>query len=472
VTELLARIFLPLTFVLVCLYALYDVVSSPGSFNGAGYLAVAIFLEILVIALWDYRRKFFPLLIVIFMVAGMDVPLNGPATSARWVVLAVGAMAGIIIYLRDRDHSFGVFHLVALFCAVSALVSAMVSALPAMALMKASSLLLVFLYGASGARVAVCGREAKFFSGLLLGCELLVYLSAVCYFAVHIPIFGNPNSMGAVMGIVMMPVLLWGFLISEGTLKLRRGFALTLCILLLLSSYARAAMVGAAVSSFVLCVAMRRYRLLLKGLGVALVAALVVAAMVPLRSGQSESLISAFVYKGREDGGIMASRTTPWQKTSVVIQRHPLFGAGFGTSATAADVSKVGTFTTTAASSREHGNSYLALLEWVGLLGVLPFVALISMIVFNVGRVMLWVRRTGSPFSPMVPLAAVLLSGLIHATFEDWLFAVGYYMCVFFWAFAFVLVDVLRATEQPVLTASRYPARPWASGYGLVRPIL
>jgi hypothetical protein len=31
---------------------------------------------------------------------------------------------------------------------------------------------------------------------------------------------------------------------------------------------------------------------------------------------------------------------------------------------------------------------------------------------------------------------------MLHATFEDWMFAPGYYLCVFFWCMAFVLVDL------------------------------
>jgi hypothetical protein len=40
-------------------------------------------------------------------------------------------------------------------------------------------------------------------------------------------------------------------------------------------------------------------------------------------------------------------------------------------------------------------------------------------------------------------VAAVVTAGLVHAAFEDWMFAVGYYVCVFFWTMAFILVDVL-----------------------------
>jgi hypothetical protein len=51
-------------------------------------------------------------------------------------------------------------------------------------------------------------------------------------------------------------------------------------------------------------------------------------------------------------------------------------------------------------------------------------------------------KRTKDPFSPAVPIALVMVAGLIHAGFEDWMFAVGYYLCVFFWSLAFVLIDV------------------------------
>jgi hypothetical protein len=55
------------------------------------------------------------------------------------------------------------------------------------------------------------------------------------------------------------------------------------------------------------------------------------------------------------------------------------------------------------------------------------------------------IRRRRDYFSPAIPAAAIVAAGLIHTMFEDWMFAVGYYLCVFFWAMAFILVDVLEA---------------------------
>lgn len=38
------------------------------------------------------------------------------------------------------------------------------------------------------------------------------------------------------------------------------------------------------------------------------------------------------------------------------------------------------------AATREHGNSYLAILEGVGLLGVLPFMTLVVMLALKLGN--------------------------------------------------------------------------------------
>jgi hypothetical protein len=65
----------------------------------------------------------------------------------------------------------------------------------------------------------------------------------------------------------------------------------------------------------------------------------------------------------------------------------------------------------------------------------------------NLGRVFKWLWRSKDPFSPTLPIAAILMAGLIHAMFEDWLFAVGYYVCIFFWSLAFMLPDFIPARD-------------------------
>jgi hypothetical protein len=104
-------------------------------------------------------------------------------------------------------------------------------------------------------------------------------------------------------------------------------------------------------------------------------------------------------------------------------------------------------FSSNSQTTREHGNSYLAIAEWAGLLGVMPFYVLVLFVAVYVKKTFSWLHRGGSVSAPIVPLAVMLTAGLIDTMFEDWLFAVGYYLCVFFWVHAFLLVDMLPAMQ-------------------------
>ena len=430
--------------------ALYAVLLRPAYFSNSDGLATLLFIEVLVAAIWNYRARFFPLLLAAFLWAGLALPLSEAWTTGRWVVLGVGALAGLIVYARDQRYSFGTFHLVALFCVIAAMVSAAVSAYPSLAFLKGTSLLLLFLYGSTGARLAVMERTAVFFSSLLMGCELLVYVSAILYFIFRSEIFGNPNSMGAVMGVAAAPLLLWGILVSERpTTRWRRAFAFALALVLLFSSYARAGIASALVSCILLCVSVRRYGLLLAGTCMALLLAALVATTVPLHQQPSDSLTAVFLYKGHREAGLLASRQSIWDDTVSAIKGHPWLGSGFGTSPTSSDlVRQPGNVESLREATREHGNSYLAITEWVGVVGDIPFFALVILIAVNVGCTLVQTRHTGDVFSPALPLATVLAAGLVHAAFEDWLFAVGYYLCIFFWSLAFIMVDVIHPLKN------------------------
>jgi O-antigen ligase len=455
--------------VVTCLVGIYLAIFRPAYLTSARALGALIFLQLLLAVIWNYRQRFFPVLLVVFLWAGATVPLSSIWTSGRWLVLAVGAFAGLVIYLKDEHHHFEMFHLVASVAVLSALISAMVSSYPATSTLKALSLLLLFLYGAAGARLAIVGREASFFSGLLVGCEIMVYCTAIAYFALGLHFFGNPNSLGAVMGVVVAPLLLWGILISERKItRRRRSVAFAVSLLLLFFSFARAGIVAAAVPCALLCIALRRYRLLIKGASVAALAAVLIYTVAPHQSAQSDSIVSMFLYKGQRDSGVLGSRQSPWQKTVSVIREHPWFGSGFGTSPVSADENlQTGKYASSADIAREHGNSYLAILEWVGLLGVVPFVILLFFIALKIIRVLVWVRRTTDPCHAAVPIALVLAAGLVHAAFEDWLFATGYYLCVFFWSYAFVVFDVAPATVPAIAVSGAQPTLRWTDRFGL-----
>jgi O-antigen ligase len=456
-----------------CTFAAYLAMYRPGYFNNYEYLGGLIFLQVVVAAVWNFRQRFFPLLLLVFLLAGIFTPLASAATVGRWFLLAVGAIVGFVVYMTDRWHRFGSFHLFAGLCVVAAFISAVVSAHPVLAALKALSILLLFLYGAAGARLAITGREAQFLRGLLASSEILIYVNVLLHFVFHQSLFNNPNSLGALTGVVLTPLLAWGVVTSQDTMtRRRRSFAFILSVLLLFFSLARAAIAGALLSCVLLCVVLRQYRLLAKGLAVSLAAAAVIAAVALPEAGDDSSLSDIYLYKGKREAGILGSRQSPWQQTVSVIQEHPWFGSGFGTSKTAVDeVVETRGFSSNSKFTREHGSSYLAILEWQGFLGVSPFLALVLVVALNAGEILVFVRRTRNVSFPALPLALVIIAGLVHAAFEDWMFAVGYYLCVLFWSFAFVLNDFV-SRKVPVQARAPFSSLSpqWPGGLEMAAP--
>jgi len=439
------------------------------------FLGGMLLLEVIIVSLWKYDQRFFVLLMIAFVWAGMSVPMQGIwRGGGRWIVLFAGTVAGSIIWMRIPRRHFGSLHLIAFFCVSAAFVSATVSSFLQMASLKALSLLLLFLYCATGARLAVLGREGHFFRGLLWGSEIVVYGTAICYLGLRASIYGNPNSLGAAMGIGIFPVLLWGWLTSDGPgVKFRRLVALLLCTYLVFLSMARAGMVSIALVTLVFCFCLRQYKLLVKVAALVLLLVAIMGILEPAALNQRlGGLTDAVLYKGHKGEGVMGSRRSPWDTTIATIKEHPWFGTGYGTSPTGeAPGFGFGIVASSAETSREHGSSYMTIAEWVGLLGVVPFVAILAVTASNVWKVCAWMHRTADPRHYSIPLAMVVLSGLVHASFEDWLFAVGSYLSVYFWVFAFLLADfVPAAVVAPVAGVVSRSSRPSPASFAAVVP--
>ncbi|HVM94261.1 MAG TPA: O-antigen ligase family protein [Terriglobales bacterium] len=433
-------------------------------FGSVSFLGAVLLIEVVIVSLWKYERRFFLLLMIAFLWAGMHVPMQNAWTGGRWFVLSAGAVIGYIVWMREPRGSFRTIHLLAFFCIGAALVSATVSPFVQMASYKALSLCLLFLYCSSGARLAVIGREERFFRGLVVAGEFAVVITAVCYFALDEPIWGNPNSLGAAMCIGVFPVLLWGWFVSEGPgVRLRRLAALLLCSTLVIYSLARAGIFSMIVVTVVFCVCLHQYRLLAKIVGAALVLVAATGMLAPpVLNKAVNDLEDSVLYKSHRDQGLLGSRQSPWEKSISTIKAHPLFGTGYGTSPTGEDPGlNFGKFASSAETAREHGSSYMTIVEWVGLLGVMPFIAIVGLTASHVWRVCRWMKRTSSFRHYSIPLALVVLAGLIHANFEDWMFAVGAYPCVYFWVFAFLLADLIPpAAAASKVTVMARPAVP------------
>src|SRR5580698_4437901 len=369
-----AAVLVPLSLVLFALFR-------PGYFTDEKYLGGLLLAELLLAALWSFREFFFPIVLLAFLLAGVKLPVGSGWAALRWVFLGLGACAGIVMVLKDRRHDFGLFHGLALFCVFAAGLSAAVSRYPTVAFLKAASLLLLFVYAATGARLAVRGRENQFFAGLLTGCEFFVALLAALYLA-GIEAMGNPNSLGAVMGVVAAPLLLWGTLVGESPrIRHRRLVLFAISILLVFHSHARASMMAAAISCGLLCRTLRKYKLLGLAVGISVIFVATAAIVKPeVFSNTVTSVTSSVLYKGQDPTrGLLESRTSPWQGAMNSIRDHFWFGSGFGTSDTGRNAdAPLETFASNSEMSAENGSSYLTIVTWVGIAGVLPFLALVA----------------------------------------------------------------------------------------------
>jgi O-antigen ligase len=447
------------------LAGLFLLITRPSYFRDPVILGALILTEIILASLWHYRTLYFGLTVLTFMLAGTNVPFVGAALTARWPVLGLGAIAGAALWMRSKRQSFSALHLAALFCVSAAAVSAIESNDPTTSLLKVLSLFFLFLYCSTGLRLSVAGREPQFMLGILLGCEVNVFWCAVVYSAGW-AFWGNPNSLGAVVGVVMTPFMLWGFLIAETrNQRYRRAVALLICLVLLFVSASRASILSAAITVVLMCFCLRRQRLLIEGTFLVVLVLAIAAVIEPAHFEQfSTNLTTDILYKGKKEEGVFGSRQSPWQSTVASLKQHPWFGTGFGTSDTGskgqvAKISVLEGIYTNEGTNREHGNSYLALAEYLGFLGMIPFTFLILLVVRMIVGTCLWMRRTADPRHYAVPLSMILLGGLIHAFFEDWLLAVGYYLCFFFWVAVFVLDDV-APERRPLRVTSASPAHP------------
>jgi O-antigen ligase len=460
VTERIPRSVLAGVAVLVPLMLAYLAYSRPGYFTSQTYIGGILVLQLVIAAVCFYRRIFLLVVIVSFLLAGVDLPVGFGWTTARWIFLGAGAAVGALLVLKEQNQRFGLFHAIAGLTVLAAFISAAVSRYPSFALLKASSLFLLFVYAATGARLAVAGRENRFFNGLLLGCEIFVAVIAA-FHVVGIEAMGNPNSLGAVMGVVGAPILLWGVMLEDKLPVRRRRLILYLiCLYLLFLSHSRASIGAAALSFGVLALSLRKYRLLALGLVAVFLLAGVIAIFQPeFFSRKVESLTTDVVYKGGDrERGMLASRTSPWQAAVETIQNHIWFGTGFGTTDMGGDASEhLGRLASSSDINTENGSSYLAVTSWVGMAGVVPFLFLLLALLVKVMRTLAWMFRTRSPLHPAVPLAIVAVAGLLDAGFEDWLFAPGYYLCVFFWSMAFILVDVAPAAPSAAVAFAWRP---------------
>jgi len=434
------------------IFLLYLSVKRPYLFDESNLLLLLVLLAAGFIAS-QFETHFWTVLVAVFFWAGSALPFAGAMNLFRWVVLGLGAFVSLGYYARKVNRiPFNHLHLLGLFAVLAAFASAMVSVNPLMTVLKALSLAALFVYGSVGARILWARNPEPFVRKMVWLAEVLVYFTALCYSA-SFAVWGNPNSLGLVMGCLCWPVLLWRFILPATRIDyIRRFIALLVCGTLLVLSLSRASMMAAFLTSLFLLVGARRYRTLL--VGVSLFAAILLNTFL-VTPERFQDASETLMYKKGERGNLLDSRQKPWERSLSNFREHPWLGLGFGAADNSTD--RRFTYVTQGQLTRERGSSYLTILETTGVVGSLSFALLLLALILEIGRVFSWMRRTGNVSQPAVVAAAIILGGLVNASFEDWLLAVGYYMSVIFWVLALSLRDWMACPVWPDAQAAKSP---------------
>lgn len=411
-------------------------VKRPYFFGENSLLAVLVLIVACLIASL-YRTQFWNILTATFFWAGSSFPLAGPMNMFRWLMLGLAAFLALAYYARMAQRiAFNYLHLLVVFTVIAAFASAMVSVNPMITMLKSLSLAALFVYASVGARALWSTDPRPFIRSLMLMAEGLVYVTALCALA-SFEVWGNPNSLGLIMGCLCWPVLLWRLILpASGYSTPRSVISLTLCGVLLMFSLSRASILAAFMSSMFMLVGARRYRTLL--MGVSLFAAIMLNLFL-VTPERFQAAADTLLYKTGERGNLLDSRQKPWQRSLRNFRDHPWLGLGFGVADNSAESQF--TYATQGHLTRERGSSYLTMLETTGAVGTFFFMLLIFALLLEIYRVFRWLRISGKLSQPSVLAASIILAGLVNAFFEDWLLAVGYYMSVIFWVIALSLRD-------------------------------
>ena len=260
--------------------------------------------------------------------------------------------------------------------------------------------------------------------------------------------FGNPNSLGAFIAMVTPVLLLYLVRSFDKAPQIRAANILLIVayFIFLFMSRSRAGL-GAAFFACGWWLYFAHRRAFGVFLGGAVVTAVIVGLYFP-ENVQSASQI--YIYKG--SSYVLKSRADLLRATWEASKESPLVGVGFGVSKGYSEDWKFAF--ESGAAGREKGNSFLGLIEEVGLIGSgLVLLPLAWLLVTATQRLMNLRRlhQMGEEFWVILTLSACLVGGLANASMEAWLTSTGFFSTILFW----LVFGVLAARLTTPIRVSR-----------------
>lgn len=381
---------------------------------------------------------------------------HGVVETARWPIFLVLVLLSVYLGAKQKVSRNPValgLGLVAIYTTATSLVSYY----PIISLLKSISLLLLagfllFLPSAIKRLYPSIGLK-EYILRMFLYLAIAVVLSNTIYYFIR-PFsagsfhssgallagrfrgwFMTPNGIGAIYGIFFLPVL-W-FEVRKhkiGVTKLGLLFVFLLAAIQLLASQSRAGILAGAASIYILILGPRRWLSRGMVLGILGLSALTIFLLSP-----GNNLISRFIYRNEIE--LQGSGRLPvWIATWERFLARPLLGSGLGVADTDSAIDSI--VFATGGFTIEKGNSYLAALEELGLVGVAILIgALLAPIIRACWRGFNSANLLPSKDEPNLVLIAIVIAGLVNTTFEAWLLSVGGIIGFSYWIIASLLLQ-------------------------------
>lgn len=252
----------------------------------------------------------------------------------------------------------------------------------------------------------------------------------------------NPNFLGILI-LCCLPLALWNLYASRGKSwsQIRSYAVITIIMAILLNTYSRASILACSVlfMFFLFGNGMRRY-------SVAILVFTTVSISFFLAFPEKVQLLETrYIYKGvASAGSVFDSREHIWDKSLQGARQGGIFGIGFGASAGFTN------FTSGLKSSmygREKGNSTLAIIEEVGLLGLVLYCVMTCLIVFQLVRA-LSISRSADDRMLLSLSLGLIIALTLNAQFEAWLISPGAAATPILWAFTGMGLAIAKLVIQ------------------------
>ena len=395
---------------------------------------------------------YFPLLVAALVLCGTNLApaiLNG---TTRWLLVLSGAAIAVTSVAGRRVWRSGAFMWMAAYLLLC-LASAAWSEMPTLSLYKALAACLVMAGMFSCGYVWMQRRAQlsdlwKLFYWLVIASLLVAVLGrsgeglSAAGGGYYAGLTGNSNYLGWMMSVSVAP-LLWRVLDRHASTRQKFIYVvlLVMAAYYLLQSQSRGSMLVVLCSCFgLLVVSGASKKLLALGGGTLLLLVTLLAA-----PGFGGELYAKYVLK---DTGLSMSaafeksRGAPTEESFAGAKQGGFLGAGYGVSV-GADPSGYRGGLSAVGYGREKGNSALAIIEEIGLIG-LVLVLLLLLHIFGMA-LKAYRMSYGREVRALIGLSTGLWFGLVvHFNFEAWLVAPGSAESLFFWGYIGALYAMYR----------------------------